>query len=108
VTTPQPKTATEALEIWRRYNKSNDDPMVTPQDIYYAAYQAVKLAEKCGSTIHAIAASDDELAEITADAATYEANIASEDAFYASLDDPRHEDDPMPDDWLAPGDSSNL
>ena len=46
ITRPEPKTAAEALEIWRKgVQYLGDDPMMTPEDLYADANRVLQLAE---------------------------------------------------------------
>jgi len=45
-TNPQPKTAAEALEIWRKgVIYLGDDPMMTPEDLYADANRVLQLTK---------------------------------------------------------------
>ena len=80
ITRPEPKTATEALEIWRKgVMYLGDDPMMTPEDLYADANRVLQLVEIESAVLEALVPDDKERMSLINDATSFDLIFDLED-----------------------------
>jgi len=82
ITRPEPKTAAEALEIWRKgVQYLGDDPMMTPEDLYADANRVLQLAEIEQKPLEELVSDETERQQLVDDAKTFDDIFDNEGLF---------------------------
>ncbi len=91
----QPKTAAEAVEAWRQYDKYLEDDGASPgyfQEMFGAAKQAVELASAGKVPIEQLVPDDTERSRLVANAEECDIMREREERAYAEMDPPPEDD----------------